>query len=79
MLIICRYLCFVSCLYATVLGPWSGWQAACNSLNEEKYEVSLLAIVSLSGPWSGWQAACNSLNDEKYEVSLLVTVSQTLK
>jgi hypothetical protein len=46
----------------------------CNSLNEEKYEVSLLAIVSLSGLWSGWQTACNSLNEEKYGVSLLVTV-----
>jgi hypothetical protein len=56
-----------------VLGPWSGWQAACNSLNEEKYEASLMAIVLLS--WSGWQTASNSLNEEKYGVSLLVTVS----
>ncbi len=42
-----------------MLGPWSGWQAACNSLNEEKYEVSLMAIVLLS--WNGWQTACNWL------------------
>jgi hypothetical protein len=36
----CRYLCTICCLYAAVLGPWSGWQAACNSLSEQKYEVS---------------------------------------
>ncbi len=33
---------------AIVLLSWSGWQTASNSLNEEKYGVSLLVTVSLS-------------------------------
>ena len=35
----CRYLCVVSWLFTACLGPWSGWLAACNSLNTIKFEV----------------------------------------